>query len=273
MTKFEPTKISSIKQVWEEEGFSFRKSLSQNFLIDQNIVDKILNAANVKNGDVILEIGPGSGALTLSMLKRGATVYAVEIDPISTRILTKHLSVYENFHLINQDILTTDLSFLTEGTKIISNLPYHITSPIIAKISAMHGIFNDIVLMVQKEMADRMLAVAPSKNRSSFSIFSEYYFDIKSLFIVKPGCFMPKPKVDSVIISLKSKENLPYNDPSDFFKMVRKAFSQKRKMISSTLKEQDIKKALASLGLDPNSRPEQLSLKSFIDLYDLLASS
>ena len=267
MTKFNPTKISEIKKIWEEEGFTLKKSLSQNFLIDQNVVSKIVDAANIEVGDTVLEIGPGSGALTVEMLKRGAIVYAVEYDTRAAHILTKHIED-ENFHLINEDILKADLSFLKAPVKIVSNLPYHITSPIIAKITTLHGIFTDIILMVQKEMAERILAKAPSKNRSSFSIFTSYYFDKKSLFIVKPGCFVPKPKVDSVIISLYPKETLALTSPDPFFAFVRKAFSQKRKMISSVLKEYDIPKALTEIGCNPKARPEQLSLKEFLLLWD-----
>jgi 16S rRNA (adenine1518-N6/adenine1519-N6)-dimethyltransferase len=273
MKEFEPTKISSIKAIWEEEGFSLKKALSQNFLIDQNIVDKILNAGAIKKGDVVLEIGPGSGALTLSMLKRGATVHAVEIDETASRILDKHLSSYENFHLINKDILKADLSFLKPGTKVISNLPYHITSPIIAVLAEMPGIITDIIVMVQKEMADRILAKAPSNNRSSFSVFTDYYFEKKSLFIVKPACFIPKPKVDSLILSLTPKVDLQLEDPTKFIEMVRTTFSQKRKMVSSTLREYMVKDALTDLNINPNARPEQLTLEEFLALYNSLFSS
>ncbi|MCH9616975.1 MAG: Ribosomal RNA small subunit methyltransferase A [Chlamydiia bacterium] len=267
MTKFNPTKISEIKKIWEDEGFTLKKSLSQNFLIDQNVVSKIVDAANVKAGDVVLEIGPGSGALTVEMLKRGAIVYAVEYDARASAILEKYLKQDENFHLINQDILATDLSFLKPGAKIVSNLPYHITSPIIAKIASLHGVFTDIIIMVQKEMAERILSKAPSTNRSSFSIFTSFYFKKKSLFLVKPGCFIPKPKVDSVILSLTPKSTLPLKDPDPFFAFVRKAFSQKRKMISSVLKEYDIPKALEAIDCNPKARPEQLSLQNFLDLW------
>lgn len=273
MTKFEPTKISSIKGIWEEEGFTFKKSFSQNFLIDQNIVDKILDAANVSEGDTVLEIGPGSGAMTLSMLQRGATVHAVEIDPLATKILTKYLSPdYNSFHLINEDILKVNLSFLPKGTKVVSNLPYHITSPIIGRLAEMPGIFTDIILMVQKEMADRIMAKAPSSNRSSFSLFTDYFFEKKSCFIVKPGCFVPKPKVDSVIISLKPKTELPLKHPEEFFTLVKKAFSQKRKMISSSLKEYPLAAFFDQSTIDRKSRPEQLSLEDFLSLYNFLSS-
>lgn len=270
MTKFNPTKISEIKKIWEEEGFTLKKSLSQNFLIDQNVVSKIVDAANISEGDIVLEIGPGSGALTVEMLKRGATVHAVEFDPRASHILQKYLSEEKNFYLINKDILKVDLSFLKPNTKIVSNLPYHITSPIIAKMADLHGIFSDIVIMVQKEMAERILSKAPSTNRSSFSIFTSFYFKKKSLFVVKPGCFVPKPKVDSVILSLSPKTTLALNDPEPFFIFVRKAFSQKRKMISSVLKGYDIPQALTEIGCNPKSRPEELSLQNFLDLWAIL---
>jgi 16S rRNA (adenine1518-N6/adenine1519-N6)-dimethyltransferase len=273
MTNFQPTKISCINKIWKEEGFTLKKSLSQNFLIDQNVVNKIIDAANITSSDTVLEIGPGSGALTLTMLERGATVYAVEYDKKIAQILKKYLGEYKNFHLIESDILETDISFLPKGTKIVSNLPYHITSPIIAKIADHCSFFTDIILMVQKEMADRILAKSPSSNRSSFSIFTSYYFEKKSLFIVKPGCFTPRPKVDSVIISLKPKDNLPFQDPTDYLLFVRKAFSQKRKMLTSVLEGENVAKFLKQIGQNEKARPQELSEDDFINLYKLLSST
>ncbi len=272
MSKFQPTKISIIKKIWEEEGFALKKSLSQNFLIDQNIVEKILNSAEISKGDTVLEIGPGTGALTVSMLERGATVHAIEIDSLASKILTKYLGEEKHFHLINADVLKVDFSFLPPGTKVVSNLPYHITSPIIAKIAEKHHLFTEVILMVQKEMAERIMAKAPSKNRSSFSIFTSFYFEKKSLFVVKPSCFTPSPKVDSVIISLKPKQELPLVNPEPFFRFVRRAFSQKRKMLTSVLKNLEIKESLHSLGLNEKARPEDLSTKEFIALYNLAST-
>jgi len=273
MSKFNPTKISEIKKVWDNEGFTLKKGLSQNFLIDQNIVDKIITAATITPGDVVLEIGPGSGALTASLLDKGAIVYAVEFDPSASSILRKYLGDNENFHLIEGDILEADLSFLPIGTKIVSNLPYHITSPIIALIADKGSMFSTSILMVQKEMADRIMAEAPSRNRSSFSVFTDYFFEKKFLFVVKPGCFIPKPKVDSVIISLIPKRNLPLENSNDFVAFVRRGFSQKRKMLSSVLKEFPIAELLAQIGCNHQARPEELSCKNFLDLYRLLFPS
>ncbi|MCH9811327.1 16S rRNA (adenine(1518)-N(6)/adenine(1519)-N(6))-dimethyltransferase RsmA [bacterium] len=270
MNKFQPTKISEIKKIWEEESFALKKALSQNFLIDNNVVKKIIDHAEVQPGDTILEIGPGSGALTVEILQRGATVYAVEYDKDVSHILKKYLSSNPNFHLIEGDILKQDLSFLKAPVKIISNLPYHITSPIIAMIADYLDTFTSATLMVQKEMADRILAEAPSNNRSSFSIFTSYYFEKKALFLVKPGSFTPKPKVDSIILSLIPKKELPLADPNPFFDFVRKAFSQKRKMISSTIKDQPIAQTLKKNGSNPKARPEELSLEQFLALYKAL---
>jgi len=272
MSKFQPTKISVIKKIWAEEGLTLKKSLSQNFLIDQNVVERILSAANICENDTVLEIGPGSGALTASMLARGATVYAIEIDPIAIKILSKYLGDEKQLHLINNDVLKVDFSFLPVGTKIVSNLPYHITSPIIAKIADSHRLFTEVILMVQKEMAERILAKAPSKNRSSFTIFTSFYFEKKSLFVVKPSCFTPAPKVDSVIISLKPKYVLPLENTESFISFVRTAFSQKRKMLTSVLKNIMVKEALNTLGLNEKARPEDLRTEDFIELYNLTSS-
>lgn len=273
MNKFEPTKISSIKKIWKDEGFSLKKGLSQNFLIDQNIVDKIISSAEVTSGDTVLEIGPGSGALTASLLEKGATVYAIELDSIASNILKKYLGHNKNFHLINDDILKIDLSFLPHGTKIVSNLPYHITSPIIAKLAESANTLGKIIIMIQKEMADRILAKAPSKNRSSFSVFTSYYFDKKALFTVKPGCFTPRPKVDSVILSLVPKKALAYENPDNYFKFIRTAFSQKRKMIASIIKNNNISEILEKIGCNKNARAEELSESEFMKLYNLFSSS
>lgn len=272
MEEFEPTKISSIKKIWEAEGFTFKKALSQNFLIDQNIVDKILNSAEIKDGDTILEIGPGSGAITFSMLKRGATVYACEIDSKAIAILTKYLSDFENFHLINKDILKLDLSILPKNIKVVSNLPYHITSPIIAKLTEIIDSIESITIMVQKEMAERITASPPSRNRSSFSIFTSFYFDKKTIFTVKPGCFIPRPKVDSVILSLIPKDSLPNVNHEKFFQFVRLCFSQKRKQVSSIVKHENLKESLSKLGLDHTIRAEKITTDQFIQLYELLYS-
>ena len=175
-------------------------------------------------------------------------------------------------HLINNDVLKVDFSFLPVGTKIVSNLPYHITSPIIAKIAQSHLLFTEVVLMVQKEMAERILAKAPSKNRSSFTIFTSFYFEKKSLFNVKPCCFTPAPKVDSVIISLKPKHVLPLEDTESFISFVRTAFSQKRKMLTSVLKNIMVKESLNTLGLNEKARPEDLRTEDFIELYNLTSS-
>ena len=273
MINFQPTKISEIKKIWEEEGFTLKKSLSQNFLIDQNIVKKIVDAAEVAEGDTVLEIGPGSGALTLEMLNRGAIVHGVEFDKGAAHILQKYLGHLPNFHLIHNDILKQDLSFLKAPVKIVSNLPYHITSPIIAKIAERLHLFASVTIMVQREMAERILAKAPSSNRSSFSIFTSFFFEKKSLFTVKPGCFVPKPKVDSVILSLIPKKNLALKDPAPFFAFVRQAFSQKRKMISSSIKDKNIPTLLKNIGCSQKARPEELSLQNFLDLWSAMQGS
>ena len=270
MTKFQPTNISQIKEIWEKEGFIFKKKLSQNFLIDLNIVNKILNAGNIKEGDTVLEIGPGSGALTVSLLERKAKVYAVEIDPIASKILKHHLGNNPLFTLINEDILTTDLSFLTHGCKVISNLPYHITSPIIARLAEYQQFFAEIIIMVQKEMAERILAEPPSSNRSSFSIFTSYFFNKKSLFKVSPSCFTPRPKIDSIILSLTPKKNLPLPDHNEFITFIRTIFSQKRKMISSIIKDKPIKEGLIKIKCNPKARAQELSLEESLKLYSFL---
>lgn len=272
MAKFEPTKISCIKEIWEEEGFYFKKNFSQNFLIDKNIVNKIVQSANIQCGDTVLEIGPGSGALTLAMLELGAVVYAVEIDTTASKILQKYLKDYPKFHLIEGDFLKQNLDFLPENTKIVSNLPYHITSPIIGRIAEISSKIELVIIMVQKEMADRITAKAPSRNRSSFSIFTDFYFKKKSLFSVKPPCFTPRPKVDSIILSLIPKKELPKVNKESFFGFIKKCFSQKRKKITTIIKDPNVLQSLTTLSLNPNARAEEISTNDFIKLHELLSS-
>ncbi len=239
-----------------------KKSLSQNFLVDPNIVRKIVELAEVKAGDVVLEVGPGPGALTAALLDQGAKVYAVEMDRVFARELQRlqngKLTVFE------EDFLKFPLDRLPKGMKVVSNLPYHITTPILEKIFG--GSFSSLTLMVQKEVAQRMASGAGSKECGSLSLFVQFYSQVHSSFKVPASCFYPQPKVDSTVIRLDYREP-PRVDAAHFFDLVHRAFQQRRKMISTSLGERDrVKEALVKGGLSPNARPEDLSLDQWVAL-------
>jgi 16S rRNA (adenine1518-N6/adenine1519-N6)-dimethyltransferase len=244
-----------------------KRSLSQNFLIDASVVEKTLELAEVKEGESILEIGPGPGALTKGLLKRKAKVYAVEMDSVFARELsrfdTDQLKVFES------DILKFPIERLPPKLKVVANLPYHITTPILEKIFS-HS-FSSLTIMVQKEVAERMSAKEGSKTFGSLSLFVQFYSNVVSSFTVPAQAFYPKPKVDSTVIRLDYRDP-PDVDPVLFFGLVHKAFQQRRKMITSSLNhpKEKVREILTSLGARPDSRPEDLSLEEWVRLTQLL---
>lgn len=240
-----------------------KKALSQNFLIDPNVVRKIIQTAEVKEGDTVLEIGPGPGALTAALLETGARVFAVEMDAVFARELDRFQK--ERLRVFQADILKFPIEQLPPGTKIVANLPYHITTPILEKVFS-HP-FSSLTIMVQKEVADRMSASAGSRVFGSLSIFVQFYSKIHSAFSVSAACFYPQPKVDSTVIRLDHR-NPPDVDPVQFFRLVHKAFQQRRKMITSSLglPKDEVRNALVNVGARPDARPEDLSLEQWVHL-------
>lgn len=232
------------------------KSLSQNFLIDANIVRKIADSVAAKPGDRILEIGPGPGALTEELLKRGAHVIAIEKDPKFAKALERlqvdgRLSVYE------ADVLDFDFSILPGPLKVAANLPYHITTPILEKLCEHHSLFSSAHLMVQKEVADRVIAKEGSKTISSLTLFLQIYAKLSIAVKVSERCFYPAPKVSSSVVKLEFHEPR-LKDPQPLIDWFRKAYQQRRKMLRSTL---GIEGEAATL------RPEDLSLDDWIRLF------
>lgn len=237
------------------------RALSQNFLIDENIAKKILHLAKVAPNENILEIGPGPGALTSRLLTAGAKVFAVEKDEIFSRELNRFQN--ENLTSIYADFLKFNLSSLPSPIKVVANLPYHITTPIL-EILLPSQQFTSLTLMIQKEMADRIFATPGSKDFSSLSIFVQFYTTLDSAFKVPASCFYPKPTVDSKVIHLIPRKP-PLENPAPFFALVRKAFGQRRKMLRTSLQSPTI--------LYPNARPEDLSLDDWLKLYAALNGS
>lgn len=251
-------KPSELREYLEKLGIRPKKGFSQNFLIDGNIIRKIIVAADIKPGDVVLEIGPGPGAVSEAIVDMGAKLIAVELD----RTLAQELRRLPNTIVHCCDILKFDLNQIPSQTKVITNLPYHIATPIITKLVKRRDLFTRIVVMVQDEMGLRMAASPKTPDYSSFTVFLNLYCNIKYAFKVSNKCFYPVPKVDSAVIQLDLKTP-PDVDLQAFEHLVRTAFQQRRKMLRNSLKE-----------LIPNiaetkwsdKRPQELSFSDFLDL-------
>lgn len=265
----------TVKQIQEIYGFKFTKALGQNFLVDKNFVDKIVDLAEVE-GENIVEIGPGIGTITQSMGDVAKKIVAIELDKSLIPILKDNLDDYKNIKLIQGDILKVDLGkiveeeFGGEDFKVVSNLPYYITTPIIEKLVTAGLPCKDMTIMVQKEVADRMLADEKSKDYSSLSIFVKFYATISDTIKVPKSVFIPQPKIDSTVLKLNLRV---YDDKVDrkiLFSLVRAGFNKRRKTILNSLSagvnKDDLKQILAQEGLKENLRAENLSLDDFISL-------
>lgn len=265
-------KPSELMLYLQELGIGPRKALSQNFLIDGNIIRKIVATAGVKGGDTVLEIGPGPGALTEELLSTGARVIAVEKDPL----LAEGLKRLKGLEIYCNDILDFPLEdHIRDKAKVIANLPYNITTPILVHLVPKRHILSQLVLMVQDEVALRMTAKVGSSEYSSLTLFLNYYTHPRYAFKVSNNCFYPAPKVQSAIVVLDLKEPPQGSDETKFFKVTRRAFEQKRKSLRSSLREiydpQAIENALIEMGKSPLSRPQEFSVEDFIQFIRLLA--
>lgn len=268
-----------VKEIIDLYDFKFKKSLGQNFLIDKNFVDKIIDIADIENENV-LEIGPGIGTITYEMAKTAKKVLAVEIDENLIPILQQNLEEFSNVKVINQDILKVDLKklieeeFSNQSFKVVSNLPYYITTPIIELLITSDFPCQDMTIMVQKEVAQRMVASANDKDYSSLSVFVKFYSDAKILVNLPKTVFMPQPKIDSSILNLKLRIYDENVDQKKLFNLVRAGFNKRRKTILNSLSDvaskEDLKIAFEKTGLRENLRAENLSLDDFIKLADIL---
>lgn len=271
-------KPRELNQFLASIGASPNKKLSQNFLIDGNILKNIVKEANIQPGDFILEIGPGPGALTEILLEKGAFVVAIETDRALASALGR-LNKDNRLHVLVADALKIPMHeifslFPSKPIKLISNLPYHITTPLLTRfVNHAHEI-SMIFVMVQEEMGRRMSAIAGTKDYGSITVFLEFFSEVTYLFRVSRHCFYPSPKVDSAVIKI-IPHSLPEGvDIESFFQMTRHAFQQRRKSIQKSLKEvyqkEKISAALEILHLSPLARPEELSCEQWINLYHLL---
>ena len=273
-------------EIIQKYEFMFQKKFGQNFLIDTHVLEKIISAAGITKTDCVLEIGPGIGTMTQYLAENAGHVVAVEIDRNLIPILKETLADYDNVTVINEDILRVDIKTLAEEynggkpIKVVANLPYYITTPIIMGLFESGVPIDNITVMVQKEVADRMKEGPGSKDYGALSLAVQYYAEPEIVANVPPNCFIPRPNVGSAVIRLTRHKEMPVKvkDPALMFKIIRASFNQRRKTLQNGLgnapelpytKEQ-IAAAIAEMGLTPTIRGEALSLAQFAQLSDIL---
>lgn len=279
-----PTKT---KEIVGKYDFVFQKKFGQNFLIDLHVIDKIIESANITEDDVVVEIGPGIGSLTQHLAEAAGQVLCIEIDKALIPILENDtLKDYDNVRIINEDVLKVDLKRIIEEeyggkrVKVVANLPYYITTPIIMGLFEQEVPLECIIVMIQKEVADRMQAKPSTKDYGALSLAVQYYAEPYIVANVPPNCFIPRPKVASTVIRLTKfeKPTVETAHPGFMFKLVRTAFGQRRKTLTNTIKnspdihieKEKVLKALETIGVSPSIRGEALSLEQFAKLADLL---
>lgn len=270
--------ISHLKAFLQEHGLEAKKRSSQNFLIDGNIVQKIVQQAAVSAEDLVIEIGPGPGALTEALLSTGCQVWVIEKDQKLASLLRRLCPDEQRFQIFTEDFLSFPLQerlqeHLSNGkrAKVVANLPYHITSPILGKLAPLHAVIESVTVMIQKEVAQRCVAPKGGKDYSSLSLFLQFYSKSRYGFTVEPTCFYPKPSVQSAVVHFALVPPPLVDNEEALFQIIRTAFQQRRKMLRSSLRtfcpSSYIEEALRKQNLDPLSRPEQLSLTEFIALF------
>ena len=272
--------------VLNKYGFTFQKKFGQNFLIDPHVLDKIIRAAEITEDDFVLEIGPGMGTMTQYLAYAAREVYAVEIDKSLIPILEDTLSDYDNVTVINEDILKVNIAKLAEEKnggrpiKVVANLPYYITTPIIMGLFESHVPLESITVMVQKEVADRMQVGPGTKDYGALSLAVQYYAKPEIVANVPPNCFIPRPNVGSAVIRLDRYAEPPVQtaDEQFMFSVIRASFNQRRKTLVNGLSnapglnvsKEKIKEVLARMELSETVRGETLTLEQFAQLADLL---
>jgi 16S rRNA (adenine1518-N6/adenine1519-N6)-dimethyltransferase len=277
------------KEVLNKYGMSAKKKFGQNFLIDSNVLDGIVEAAEVTKDDCVLEIGPGIGSLTQYLAEAAGKVVAVEIDKTLIPVLADTLSEYDNVTVINDDVLKVDIDAIIKEynngrpIKVVANLPYYITTPIVMKLFESGAPMESMTVMVQKEVADRMVMGPGNKDYGSLSLAVGYYAEAKNVMDVAPSSFIPQPGVGSAVVHLKRYEKpaVVVSDEKFMFEIIRTAFNQRRKTLSNALSNnpalkvsrQQVQDALIKMGLGEMSRGEILSLSQFAQLSDILSGN
>ena len=268
---------------------SANKNLGQNFLINDEVVEKIIDSAEVNEEDLVIEIGPGLGNLTEYLLERAGKVIAIELDNRMIEILQDRFSLYNNFELLNQDVLKVDLGELIKNNKnerikkakIVANLPYYITTPIIMKLLEEKLDIESITVMIQKEVADRLIAIPGSKLSGAITYCVYYYANAESVTIVESNSFIPEPAVDSEVIRLLIRNEHPVElkDESEFFKLIKVSFMQRRKTLINSIvnggivsNKEEAKRIFDELELDYNVRGETLTIEQFARMSNYLVA-
>ena len=275
-------------EVLQKYNFNFQKKFGQNFLIDTHVLEKIIEESGITKDDFVLEIGPGIGTMTQYLYENAREVAAVEIDKNLIPILADTLSTYDNVEVINDDILKVDINKLAEEKnggkpiKVVANLPYYITTPIIMGLFESHVPIDSITIMVQKEVADRMQVGPGTKEYGALSLAVQYYAKPEIVAIVPPNCFMPRPNVGSAVIRLTRHKEVPVqvNDEKLMFKIIRASFNQRRKTLANGLNnapdihlsKEVIQESIEELGVPVTIRGEALTLQQFAQLSNIIGS-
>lgn len=272
-------------EILKKYNFTFQKKYGQNFLIDTHVLDKIIEESGITQEDCVLEIGPGIGTMTQYLAENAKSVVAVEIDKSLIPILEETLSDYDNVTVINDDILKVDICDICEKynsgrpIKVVANLPYYITTPIIMGLFESHVPLKSITIMVQKEVAERMQEKPGSKEYGALSLAVQYYAKPEIVAMVPPNCFMPRPNVGSAVIKLTRYEESPVcvQDEKYMFSIIRASFNQRRKTLANglslgglNLTREQVTEALGQMGLSETIRGEALSLEQFAELSNIL---
>lgn len=272
--------------ILQKYRFVFQKKYGQNFLVDTHVLEKIMDAAEITKEDCVVEIGPGIGTMTQYLAERAGTVVAVEIDRKLMPILEETLAAYDNVTVLNEDIIKVDLNHIVEEKnhgkpiKVVANLPYYITTPIIMSLFENHVPLKSVTVMVQKEVAERMQAGPGTKNYGALSLAVQYYARPEVVANVPPNCFIPRPNVGSAVIRLTRYEEYPVTvrDENFLFALIRASFNQRRKTLANSLANaqslsltrEQVAAALEKMQLSPTVRGEALTLEQFAALADLL---
>lgn len=282
-------KLSSPKktiEIIQKYNFDFQKKFGQNFLIDSHVLEKIIDAAHITKDDFVLEIGPGIGTMTQYLLEHAREVMAVEIDHNLIPILKETLAGYDNVEVLNEDILKVDIGKIAEEKnqgrpiKVVANLPYYITTPIIMGLFEKNVPMDSLTVMVQKEVAQRMQAGPGTKDYGALSLAVQFYAEPYIVANVPPNCFMPRPKVGSAVIRLTRYKDMPIKVKNEklMFSIIRASFNQRRKTLQNGINnssalhfsKEQVVEALGEMELSPTIRGEALSLEQFARLSDLL---
>jgi len=274
--------MTSIKKELSEYGLFPRKRLGQHFLVDRNILNKVIRTAQVGKEDIVLEVGPGLGEMTLALARQAEKVIAIEIDSKLVAILEKKMKDHPNVEVVKSNILKVDFDqFLKkEGhpVKVVANLPYQISTPLLFRFIESKEIFSSFTLMLQREVAERMVAPPGRKEYGALSVFTQSFFDLSIQFFIKPSAFFPPPKVDSAVVHMAWKERpmIEVNDQEWFKRVVKACFGYRRKTLANALKHSEltlpesIEPKMEAIGIDPRRRPETLAIEEFAKLARVL---